>query len=359
MKSRIVVLVKLPPPHTGATAMNKIALETLQKQFEVMLLDLSYNQSVDGLGNFSISKLKQTLANYLVFIRLLKGQSIDLIYFQISPLGVAFFRDCVFVLIAKLFKVKLIYHLHGKGIKEFVSKSRLKRFVYRWAFKKEEIICLSPKITSDVAGLTDKKPHILANCLESFTNLDQSQAKCYDFMFLSNLLLSKGILQFLDSMAEVVSFYPEAKALIIGKEADLTSNQLINEIESRKLEGNIDFRGAIFGNDKFSYYAKSRVFVFPTLNDIWGLVVLEAFSQSVPVIASEDGAIADMVINQKTGQLVRKGNSNELATAMISSMQHPEEWKKMGNNAKSLFELQFTREQFEKKLVEIVHFCTR
>lgn len=359
MKSRIVVLVKLPPPHTGATAMNKIALETLQKKFEVTLLDLSYNQSVDGLGKFSIFKLKQTLANYLVFMRLLKRQSIDLIYFQISPLGVAFFRDCVFVLIAKLFRVKLIYHLHGKGIKEFVSKSRLKHFIYRWAFKNEEIICLSSKIISDIAGLTDKKPHILANCLDSFTSLDQKENKCYDFMFLSNLLRSKGILQFLDSMAEVVLVYPEAKAVIIGKEADLTSNQLMNEIGSRKLEVNIDFAGGIFGNEKFSFYSKSRVFVFPTLNDIWGLVVLEAFSQSVPVIASDEGAISEMVINRETGQLVQKGNTNELARIMIESLRKPEEWTKMGNNAKSKFEAEFSREQFEKKLLEIVHFCTR
>lgn len=63
------------------------------------------------------------------------------------------------------------------------------------------------------------------------------------------------------------------------------------------------FAGAKHGEELARYYAASDVFVFPSLTDTFGLVVLEALASGVPVAAFPVAAPTDVIGRSETGAL--------------------------------------------------------
>jgi hypothetical protein len=65
-----------------------------------------------------IFKIPKNLYKILYCLLTLKP---DIVYFSISPVN-AFLRDLIYVVIIKIFNVKIVYHLHGKGIKRRLNR---------------------------------------------------------------------------------------------------------------------------------------------------------------------------------------------------------------------------------------------
>jgi glycosyltransferase involved in cell wall biosynthesis len=63
------------------------------------------------------------------------------------------------------------------------------------------------------------------------------------------------------------------------------------------------FRGARFGEDLAAHYACADVFVFPSLTDTFGLVILEAMASGAPVAAYPAAGPIDILPNSGAGAL--------------------------------------------------------
>jgi glycosyltransferase involved in cell wall biosynthesis len=63
------------------------------------------------------------------------------------------------------------------------------------------------------------------------------------------------------------------------------------------------FRGARFGDDLAAHYACADVFVFPSLTDTFGLVILEAMATGAPVAAYPAPGPIDLIPNSGAGVL--------------------------------------------------------
>ena len=76
----------------------------------------------------------------------------DIIYFPIVPHGISFYRDSIIVFLIKLFRIPLVYHLHGKGAKEHyhrVSK------IYDYVYKNVNVVCLSENLINEIDFLKE------------------------------------------------------------------------------------------------------------------------------------------------------------------------------------------------------------
>jgi len=90
--------------------------------------------------------------------------------------------------------------------------------------------------------------------------------------------------------------------------------------ETYRDKSNIEFVGAVFGAQKDELFTKSDVLVSPSLApESFGLVIAEAYSHGLPVIASRVGAYPEIVRDGETGLLVEPGSVDALISA-ISSM---------------------------------------
>lgn len=83
------------------------------------------------------------------------------------------------------------------------------------------------------------------------------------------------------------------------------------------------------------------------------LVVVEAFANGTPVIASRHGSFAELVKDGVTGLLFTPGDAADLATRISWADAHPEEMKRMGQAARKEYETRYTPERNYQLLSEI------
>ena len=75
------------------------------------------------------------------------------------------------------------------------------------------------------------------------------------------------------------------------------------------------------------------------------MVLAEAFSKGLPVVASRLGGMAEIVEDGITGLHFEAGNAKDLAKKVQWMHDHPEECQKMGLNARKVFEEKYTAEK--------------
>ncbi len=85
----------------------------------------------------------------------------------------------------------------------------------------------------------------------------------------------------------------------------------------------------------------------------FGLVAVEAFACGMPVIASRQGGMLELVVHGKTGLLVTPGDAQELAQAIDFAEKHPERMRAMGRAAWQAYLAHYTPERNYEQLLRI------
>ena len=134
---KVLFLLKVPPPVHGSTLMNKKVMESdlLRQYFNCHYFPLSISKDVSDIGRFSFKKFGKVVGSYISLFNTMRKFNPDVVYFALSPYGIAFVKDFLFTLIIKIFGKKIIFHLHGRGIREQGQKNLLFHWMYLIIFK--------------------------------------------------------------------------------------------------------------------------------------------------------------------------------------------------------------------------------
>ncbi|MBN8547130.1 MAG: glycosyltransferase family 4 protein [Ignavibacteria bacterium] len=126
---------------------------------------------------------------------------------------------------------------------------------------------------------------------------DSEVVKEFDLVFSGQIIPRKLPLFFVE-VAAIVNRIKKLKVLVLG-------NGPLREMMKQKLDVygiQHTFAGYVKQKHLQSCYSKSRLLLFPTENDPWGVVANEALSAGVPVIISPNaGAADDLIISGKSG----------------------------------------------------------
>lgn len=119
---------------------------------------------------------------------------------------------------------------------------------------------------------------------------------------------------------------------------------LEQEVASLGLGERVRMTGRVSSRELWAWYQAADVFVHPTLYEGSSLVTLEAMSRHRAVVATAAGGIPDKIIPGETGWLVPPGNAAALAAAIGDALDHPDQWPRLGANARALVEREFSWE---------------
>ena len=162
-----------------------------------------------------------------------------------------------------------------------------------------------------------------------------------DFLFVGRLSAEKGI----DTLAAAASMVHGAKVHVAGSgpEAGLLD-----------AAPNINALGARSRDEVRAQMCHAIALVMPSIwYETFGMVAIEAFAASLPVIASRLGALAVLIEDRVTGLLFEPGDPHSLAEAMRWALEHPAEMAAMGMAARAKYEANFTAEQNYRQLMTI------
>jgi glycosyltransferase involved in cell wall biosynthesis len=135
------------------------------------------------------------------------------------------------------------------------------------------------------------------------------------YLYVGRLWEKKGLTYLLDAFGELQRRSDgEVSLLLVGDGLD--EGHLRSRVRANGLQ-NVVFCGFQHEDVLPRYYAASDVFVFPTLGDTFGMVVLEAMACGLPVIATTaSGEIAERVVDDVNGFLVAPASSDQLLERM-------------------------------------------
>jgi len=107
----------------------------------------------------------------------------------------------------------------------------------------------------------------------------------YDAIFMAQLRSSKGIFDLIKIWKLICQKKPNVKLGVIGGGVETMVKRMQSLIESEGLKRNIDLLGYLEDDDAFAIIKSSKVFVFPSKEEGFGLASLEAQALGLPVIA--------------------------------------------------------------------------
>lgn len=110
-----------------------------------------------------------------------------------------------------------------------------------------------------------------------------SEDKTYEAVFMKRIQAVKGIFDLIDIWELVVKKLPEAKLVVVGSGID--EEEAKRRATEKDLTKNIQFLGAVYDPvEKCTYVAKSRLFLLPSYEENWAIVIGEALACGTPVM---------------------------------------------------------------------------
>lgn len=165
------------------------------------------------------------------------------------------------------------------------------------------------------------------------SNLIQTQNFCHPiFLFVGQVVHRKGLHLLISACALLEKQGYDRYMLIVAGEGE-QKQEFMAFCDVHGLSDRIHWAGWVDYECLGTYLEAADVFIFPTLEDIWGMVALEAMACRKPVVCSKWAGVAEMIDQGKTGYIVDPHNVEELAGAMRHFIENPELISIMGEQA--------------------------
>jgi GT2 family glycosyltransferase len=363
-KKKVLLLGVLAPFDSGPARVYRTLLESpWAGNFQVRFLDLQFARDVADFERLRPQKFLHLLGYLLRTAGWLAGERYHALCLPLSTNRNAFLKDSLFAGLGFLFQVPVIVFEHGTNIPALYARSgpgmrwlmrgtlgRVAHFVVLAECLKFNFAPFAPaeKITAVHLGLAPLAP----------LPRRRNEGNCGKFrvLFLSTLLHLKGPLTLLEALASIHRTRQDFRCTLAGgwgSDASVMQPLIAHHIAAGQLEKAVSLPGAVDGQRKLDLLGDADLFVFPTLGDSYGIVLLEAMRAGLPIVASRVGAVPEIVSDGSNGFLCEPGKADELAEKIVALLDHPELCRQMSANNRRRFEQFFTAEQFAGRMAGV------
>jgi glycosyltransferase involved in cell wall biosynthesis len=143
-------------------------------------------------------------------------------------------------------------------------------------------------------------------------------------VFLGKLTPRKGVDVLLEAFARLRR--KSAGLIIAGNDMGL-GRELRRMVRRLWLQDRVRFTGLLTVPDTYHLLGDADVVAYPSRDEVFGLVPLEALLCGTPVVVGDDSGCAEIVTRTGGGKLVRYGDSHMLAKAITDILDSPRHWR--------------------------------
>lgn len=240
--------------------------------------------------------------------------------------------------------------LHGMDFTFAMKRPRKRCLAFLSLDKAKKIICANsyvadlvrnwkPELAGKIIIINPGIDDTSINRLENITPLLQDKYQTRDkvtLLSLGRLVKRKGVDMVIKAIASLdKEIQDKICYLVVGTgEAD----SYLKDLAAQK-NVKVIFTGEVSNSEKWSFMDLCDIFVMPAraINgdfEGFGIVYLEANLYGKPVIAGRSGGVSDAVVNKETGLLIDPENIEEIASAIKSLVNNPEERARLGKNGR-------------------------
>jgi glycosyltransferase involved in cell wall biosynthesis len=157
-------------------------------------------------------------------------------------------------------------------------------------------------------------------------------------VFLSRIHPKKNVLGLIDAWART---RPPGWTLVLsGPDADGHSAAVLARIQALGVGDTVRLCGPLYGEDKARLFQEATLFILPSFSENFGIVVAEALSYGVPVIATT-GTPWELLEREACGWWVDPSPESLSAALCTAAGRAPDELRAMGGRGRAVAERHF------------------
>lgn len=325
-----------PPPGGMAIFIDNFEKSEIKNQFNIRGFDTDYPRWLKRFRPLTVLYLP---IMYLHYIWILNAFKPDAVHIH-TPAYNSFYKHALFLKITRERDIPVALHIHAGKFKEFYDalRDQKKRDVREKLSQANLLIVLSDFWKDFFADLFPaEKIRVVENGIPVDVFCPASEISTSDgmqFLYTGRVLQQKGMDELLEAFREVIRSYPDAKLTIAGGEDVARYNR---KAEKLGISNNITFTGEIVGKTLIELYQNSDIFVLPSHAEGMPLVLLEAMSVELACIATDVGAIPE-VLTASGGIIIPPKDIEALKNAMLQLVGESEIQNRMGKENRKKIE---------------------
>lgn len=239
--------------------------------------------------------------------------------------------------VSKIFDIPLVTTIHATEYGRNLglhnrTQIEINEIERNLALEADRVICCSQYMQNEICSLFQLAPNnvtIIPNGVdaEQFSMVPETVRKEEELpdpivFFLGRLVPEKGVWQLVSCFPRVLEEVPDAHLYIGGRGPQLEILQDLSE--KLGIADRVCFTGFLKHKQRNRIYHHSRVAVFPSLYEPFGIVALEAMTTNTPVIVGDVGGLSEIIRDGENGLKVKPGDEEELAEAIIRLLANKE-----------------------------------
>jgi glycosyltransferase involved in cell wall biosynthesis len=142
-------------------------------------------------------------------------------------------------------------------------------------------------------------------------------------LFIGTIEPRKNLPLLAAAYAQVAQRRQHAPALVLAGKQGERSDRILQEVRAKAGAGRVEYRGYVSDDERQRLYAQASMLVLPSLEEGFGMTVVEAMQAGVPVIASNRGALPEVAGD--AGILVDPTSAADISAAIERLLDSPDE----------------------------------
>jgi 1,2-diacylglycerol 3-alpha-glucosyltransferase len=198
----------------------------------------------------------------------------------------------------------------------------------------DAVIAVSSAVEKDSRIMTSKPIYRIFNGIDS-----EDIASRVPFPFdtegkvivvtVARMTKKKGVQNIVSVAPDLLEKYENLIFVMIGDGP--LKQKLEKMVEEKGLSGNFYFTGKIPRERVLGYLEQSDIFALPSINEAFGISILEAISKNIPVVAMNHGGVSDIIKNGVSGYLAN--NLTEFSSYLQRLIENPALRTQLAQNA--------------------------
>lgn len=359
---RLILIAPIPPPYGGIANWTLLMENNLNCNQHVELRKIintaPSKRSVDGrtLWDRVVVQGFEMFKTWKELRQAVKIEKPDVIHMTTSG-QLSIIRDILLLKTAKKLKIPTVYHLRFGRIPDIAIAG-----TKEWSLLKKAIRLATKTIAIDARTYNTLRAHFdelqickIPNPYDSNLSwkiLSESTDKYCEknkmIMFLGWCIKTKGIEELLKAWSNIRAAHLDWNLQIVGPCGKEYSEYLYRTYSM----DNVILTGEKQHEEALRILMNADIFILPSYTEGFPNVILEAMAFGKPIIATDVGAIKEMLGDQ-CGILITPQSVSEIESALIMLMSDEELQKTLGQNALNRLQSNYLADKVINRYVEV------
>jgi glycosyltransferase involved in cell wall biosynthesis len=359
---KILLVLKTPPPYGGGEVRALALKEHVRTLNGWYVLEMSSHKRNKGNQNkFEFWKIAESFKNWIRFTKESARIRPTLVYISLSKYLFGFLRDNLLIWTCRILGIKIAGEVAGSKLHFMNDNKMLTRYTAHILKKLVSIRLLGQGIAKTFEGYGISNTVVFDNGVSVPTRCSYQYIPndgIIKLLFVGTLSRQKGVHLLIDAAIFLIQEEHPIEVHFLGEWGSAEFKESI-EHKIFDFKSRFHFHGVIVDEKKWFYFSQSQIFILPSLLEGQPLTIIEALGCGIPVVASNVGAVPEMIENGCNGFIVDNSDAISLTNALKSLITDAELRKRMSEANIKLYNARFSHQIYLANMVGWLRNCAK